>query len=40
MKARNLTYFGRYAESIAEFQRIITVLEVEVGKIQDRMLIE
>ena len=38
-KARNLTYFGRYAESVSEFDKIIACLEVEVGAIQDRLLI-
>lgn len=26
-KARNLTYFGRYQESVAEFQKVIVCLE-------------
>ena len=39
-KARNLTYFGRYAESITEFSKIIACIEVELQNIHDRLLIE
>ena len=39
-KARNLTYFGRYAESISEFSKIIACLEIEIAQVQDKLLIE
>lgn len=40
VKARNLTYFGRYSQSVFEFNKIITCLETEINKISDKLLID
>lgn len=39
VRARNLSYFGKYPESVAEFGRIITMIESEIFRMNDKILL-
>jgi hypothetical protein len=39
VRARNLTYFGKYQESVTEFNKIIGTIEDEIFRINDKVLL-
>ena len=40
VRARNLSYFGKYQESVASFSKIITIIEAEIFRMNDKILLE